>query len=92
MMLKHTATSQPIAFVAIGALLVGSIQFTVEEGQKVKRGDELGYFAYGGSTIIVVFPKGLITFDDDLVVNSKKKLETLVKVNYLDAFTSLNSC
>jgi len=80
MMLKHNPTNQPIAFVAIGALLVGSIKFTAEEGQQVARGDELGYFAYGGSTVIVVFPKGLVKFDDDLVANSKKKLETLVKV------------
>jgi len=79
-MLKHIPTGQPIAFVAIGALLVGSIAFTAEEGQTVKRGDELGYFAYGGSTVVVVFPKGLMKFDEDLVANSKKKLETLMKV------------
>lgn len=33
--------------VCIGAMMVGSIKTTVQEGQAVKRGDELGYFAFG---------------------------------------------
>ncbi|KII87243.1 hypothetical protein PLICRDRAFT_55231 [Plicaturopsis crispa FD-325 SS-3] len=82
MYFKHTATGLPFAFVAIGALLVGSINWSVQPGQEVKRGDELGYFAYGGSTVVAVFPKGLIEFDEDLVVNSKLPIETLVKVGY----------
>ena len=41
---------------------VGSIKWTAgaEKGREIKRGDELGYFAYGGSTCVVLFPKGLI--------------------------------
>ncbi|KAF7308526.1 hypothetical protein HMN09_00701700 [Mycena chlorophos] len=80
--LKHTATGLPVAFVAIGALLVGSIGWTNggEEGKTVKKGDELGYFAYGGSTVIALFPKGVIQFDEDLVSNSMVPVETLVKV------------
>jgi len=41
--LTHTRTGRQVAFVAIGALLVGSIQFTAEKGSTVKRGEELGY-------------------------------------------------
>ena len=33
--------------VCIGAMMVGSIQFTVKEGDHVKRGEEFGYFAFG---------------------------------------------
>ena len=33
--------------VCIGAMMVGSIKTTVAEGQQVKRGQELGYFAFG---------------------------------------------
>ncbi|KAF0389945.1 hypothetical protein F8M41_010864 [Gigaspora margarita] len=68
-----------VAFVAVGALLVGSIKFTVKEGNRISKGDELGYFAYGGSTIICLWRKGEIKFDEDLVSNSKSTLETLVK-------------
>lgn len=31
-----------VAFVAIGALLVGAIQWSKKAGERVKRGDELG--------------------------------------------------
>jgi phosphatidylserine decarboxylase len=33
--------------VCVGAMMVGSIETTVEEGQQVKRGQEFGYFAFG---------------------------------------------
>ncbi|KAF7309803.1 hypothetical protein MIND_00352200 [Mycena indigotica] len=43
--LTHTATGLPVAFVAIGALLVGSIVWTNggEKGRVIKKGDELGH-------------------------------------------------
>lgn len=37
--------------VCIGAMMVGSIKTTVEEGGQVKRGDELGYFAFGTGSL-----------------------------------------
>jgi len=69
-----------VVFVAVGATLVGSIRFTVKTGDKVRRGDELGYFAFGGSTCLVIFKTGAIIFDEDLLLNSTKPIETLVKV------------
>jgi phosphatidylserine decarboxylase len=80
--LTHKQTGLPVAFVAIGALLVGSIAFTAKKGQEVKRGEELGYFAYGGSTVVAVLPPGVIEFDEDLIRNSKQSIETLMKVGY----------
>ncbi|KAF9106434.1 hypothetical protein BGX27_009174 [Mortierella sp. AM989] len=69
-------------FVSIGALLVGSIVLTgaKEPGNKVRKGDELGYFAYGGSTCILLFKAGAVQFDEDLVANSQKGIETLVRM------------
>ncbi|MCO5590555.1 hypothetical protein L7F22_044526 [Adiantum nelumboides] len=67
-----------VAFVAIGATMVGSINFTKNEGDRVKKGDEFGYFSFGGSTVICVFQKGAIDFDEDLIANSERSLETLV--------------
>ncbi|EIW57117.1 uncharacterized protein TRAVEDRAFT_168718 [Trametes versicolor FP-101664 SS1] len=67
--------------VCIGAMMVGSIHTTVEEGQQVKRGEEFGYFAFGGSTIVVLFEKAAgIAWDEDLLINSRACLETLVRV------------
>jgi len=80
--LTHEATGKRVAFIAIGALLVGSIVWTngAVKGTKVKRGDELGYFAYGGSTVIALFPKGVIEFDQDLVKYSEEPIETIVQM------------
>jgi phosphatidylserine decarboxylase len=64
----------------IGALFVGSIVQTYRAGTQVQRGDEKGYFKFGGSTCILFFEKGAIRFDDDLVRNSQNGLETLVKM------------
>lgn len=69
-----------VAFVAIGAMMVGSIVMTAEPGACVARMDELGYFAFGGSTIVVLFPRNSIELDADLVRNSQEQLETLVQV------------
>lgn len=69
-----------VAFVAIGATMVGSITFLKKEGDYVQKGDEFGYFSFGGSTVICVFEKDAIQFDADLVANSERSLETLVSV------------
>lgn len=60
--------------------MVGSTIITVKEGQKVKRGDEIGYFKFGGSTVLLLFEKDLFCFDSDLIDNSKTCVETLVRV------------
>ncbi|KAG6837363.1 hypothetical protein H0H93_010965 [Arthromyces matolae] len=85
--LEHAESGKPIVFVAIGALLVGSVVWTggAEPGRTLKKGDELGYFAYGGSTVVAIFPEGTIQFDEDLVKNSEQPIETLVKLTGYDA-------
>jgi phosphatidylserine decarboxylase len=81
-MALHTPNCpRPILFVAVGAMLVGSIAFTVEEGQQVKKGQDMGYFAYGGSTVIILFPEELgLEFDSDMAEYSKEGFETIFKV------------
>jgi len=78
-----THSSKPVLLVAVGALLVGSIVWTVKEGEQVVKGQELGYFAYGGSTVIVLFPDDMaLEFDEDMSNWSKDGFETLLKVGY----------
>lgn len=62
------------AFVSIGALLVGSNVFTnAKPNLTAQRGKEMGYFAYGGSTCIAVFPpEAKVKWDEDLLTNSNK--------------------
>ena len=65
-------------------MLVGSIKWMagLEEPSAItKRGACQGYFQYGGSTVITLFPKNSIKLDEDLVKNSmEQNCETLVKV------------
>lgn len=76
----HNTPFGTVTLVAVGAMMVGSICITAQIGQDVKRGDEVGYFAFGGSTLIALFAKGSISFDEDLLTNSKVPIETLVRV------------
>jgi phosphatidylserine decarboxylase len=44
-----------VIVVAVGATIVGSIRHTAPVGSTVAKGDELGYFAFGGSTVLTLF-------------------------------------
>ena len=62
----------------VGAFGVGTIVQTAAEPGEHKKGDERGYFKFGGSTVIVVTAAGAIKWDPDLVLNSADGLETRV--------------
>jgi phosphatidylserine decarboxylase len=46
----------------------------------VKKGDEIGLFQFGGSSIIVAFEQGRIQFDEDLEKLSHQKIMVDVEV------------
>lgn len=48
-------------------------------GQHVNKGDEIGLFRYGGSSILVAFEQGRIQFDEDLEMLSYQQI--MVDVN-----------
>ena len=68
-----------VLFIEVGATNVGSIYQNYEVGQIFQKGEEKGYFSLGGSSIIMLFQKGKIVFDKDLIDASEKKIETKVK-------------
>ena len=77
---KDANVTVPVAFVAVGALLVGSIAWMKSAGEEILRGENLGYFAYGGSTVIAVFPKRAnIKWDGDLLQASEAQTEVLLR-------------
>jgi phosphatidylserine decarboxylase precursor len=72
-----------VLFVAIGATDVGTVQIhdkCQKAGSKVRKGDELGIFQFGGSSIIVALQKGRIQFDQDLRDLSQQKIQVSVEV------------
>lgn len=63
----------------VGATFVGSIEQTFK-GNTVKKGEEKGYFKFGGSTVVLIFEKNKIKVDADLLYMSSKNFETTVKM------------
>ena len=75
--LKCRAAFGDFWLVDVGAFGVGTIVQTFA-GSAHSKGDEKGYFKFGGSTVILVAQAGAIKFDGDLVKNSADGLETRV--------------
>lgn len=65
-----------VLYSEVGATCVGSIHQTYQAGRSQEKGDEKGYFSIGGSSLILLFEKGKISFDEDLQQASAKGLET----------------
>ena len=64
----------------IGATCVGSIHQTFTPGQEVAKGDEKGYFAFGGSSTLLLFEPNWITLTNDLLESSRQMIELYAKV------------
>ncbi len=50
-------------FVCVGALVVGRIIILCKEGMSYRKGDELGYFLCGASTVVCIMPAGSVEYD-----------------------------
>ena len=68
-----------IAMIEVGALLVGKIVNHHGEAQ-VLRGEEKGYFQFGGSTVVLLLKKDTVEIDPDILENSRQGVETVVKL------------
>lgn len=47
-----------VAVIPVGMAQVSSVKMTASVGKKMSKGDEFGYFLFGGSDIIVLFQQG----------------------------------
>ena len=61
----------------VGALMVGRIT-NLHQKKKVIRGEEKGFFEFGGSTIVVLLEKDKAVIDKDIVDNTRLGIETRV--------------
>jgi phosphatidylserine decarboxylase len=69
-----------VLLLEIGATNVGSIVQTFTPDQAVAKGDEKGYFQFGGSSTLLVFEPGRIRLADDLIENSLKQTELYARI------------
>jgi len=66
-----------VVMAEVGATMVGSIVQTYTVNF-VNKGEEKGYFKFGGSTVVLLFEKNKIRIDDDLLNNTLKAYETAI--------------
>lgn len=74
-----------IAYIEIGAMTVGKIIQSFHTGNHPSgifpyRGEEKGYFQYGGSTVVLLGQGGRWTPDKEILECTKRRLETFVEL------------
>lgn len=70
-------------FLEVGATNVGGIVLTSESGVPVSKGDEKGYFRFGGSMVITLFREGSFFAAADLTKHSAEGREIYAKMGDL---------
>ena len=69
-----------ILMLEVGATCVGSIIQTYTPNSHVNKGDEKGYFKFGGSTVILFLKQGMLKIDEDIIKNTNEGFETKVNM------------
>ncbi|MCC9644000.1 archaetidylserine decarboxylase [Rhodopirellula sp. JC740] len=76
----QTESLGTVLLLEIGATCVGSIRQTYTAQHPVTKGDEKGYFRFGGSSTMVLFEPGRVQFDADLIENSAQNRELYARM------------
>ena len=75
----HSAAFGDVLMMEVGALLVGRI-VNHHQAASVRRGEEKGYFQFGGSTVVLLVEKNRVQIDEEILRNSNAQMETVVKM------------
>jgi phosphatidylserine decarboxylase len=76
-----------VAMLEIGATNVGSVEYTFAEGA-VERGQEKGFFRFGGSAVLTLFEPGRVRLADDLLEQSAQHRELYAHVGDVMAWVA----
>jgi len=77
-----------LAYIEVGATMVGKIVQSFDESQPFRKGDEKGYFLFGGSTVVLCGEKGKWKPSEDMLTNTKKGIETYIHLGDVVAQSS----
>ena len=69
-----------VLLLEIGATCVGGVVHTATPGAAVAKGDEKGYFRFGGSCCITLFERGRVRFADDLLEHGAQGREVYARM------------
>lgn len=78
--LLQTTRFGTMVMMEVGAMLVGKISNHHKGPRKVDKGEEKGYFEFGGSTVVLLIQPEKVRLDYDLWENTENGFETLVKM------------
>jgi len=74
----NTKNFGEVIHIEVGALMVGKIH-NHHQKHTFKKGEEKGYFLFGGSTVVLLIKENQVTIDKDIIEASSKDIETIVK-------------
>lgn len=81
----RTAKLGDVLLLEVGATCVGSIVQTYTPDTPITKGDEKGYFRFGGSCFITIFEPGKMRFAADLVEHSRAGREVYARMGNVAA-------
>ena len=74
----HSDNFGDVIYMEVGATCVGTIIQGYTPSSKIKKGEEKGYFKFGGSTVILFFKKDTVKIHEDLLSQTRLGFETSV--------------
>lgn len=69
-----------LAYIEVGATMVGKIVQSFDESRPFNKGDEKGYFLFGGSTVVLCGEKGKWVPSADMLKNTHAGMETYIRL------------
>ncbi len=75
-----TERAGEVLLLEVGATCVGTIVHTHPDGSPAAKGEEKGYFLFGGSCFITIFEPGRVRLDADLVEHSAARHEVYARM------------
>ena len=76
----QSPTFGDVIMLEVGATCVGGTVQTYTPGTEVRKGDEKGYFKFGGSMAITIFEKGRAKLAGDLARTTSEQIELYAKM------------
>jgi phosphatidylserine decarboxylase len=74
----HSDNFSDVIYMEVGATCVGSIIQSFTPNTRITKGEEKGYFKFGGSTVILFFKKDAVKIHEDLIAQTQLGFETSV--------------
>ncbi|MBZ9632742.1 phosphatidylserine decarboxylase [Clostridium sp. FP1] len=74
----HSDNFSDVIYMEVGATCVGSIIQGYTPNARITKGEEKGYFKFGGSTVILFFKKDVVKINEEILAQTKLGFETSV--------------